>query len=153
MYASPREAAISRAGNFVDFASPTRQPSIRCRASNSGATNAAGSYEDLAVARVLFLFLELPMIAFPGRLTAAAITAMSEDELLAAEFESHIRFLELDAAERRTKGAKYSFLHASENLMNAWDQWGRLLRAAQFRTLTPRRLPKSGAETEPLPVS
>jgi hypothetical protein len=93
------------------------------------------------------------MIAFPGRLTSSAISAMSEAELLAAEFDSHIKFLELDAAERRTKGAKYSFLHASENLLNAWDQWGRLLRAAQVRALTPKRLPKAGAEREAVPVS
>ncbi len=93
------------------------------------------------------------MVAFPGRLTSAAIVAMSEDELLAAEFESHIRYLELDAVERKTKGAKYSFLHASEALMNAWDQWGRLQRAAAFRELTPRRVPKAGADPQLAPVS
>jgi hypothetical protein len=93
------------------------------------------------------------MPAFPGRLTAATITAMSEDELLSAEFDSHVRFLELEAVEKREKGRKYNLMRASEELMNAWDQWWRLVRATQSRSLTPKRLPKSGLDRNPVPVS
>lgn len=93
------------------------------------------------------------MRAFPGRLTAASITAMTENELLTAEFESHVRFLELEAVEKREKGRKYNLMRASEELMNAWDQWWRLVRATQTRSLTPKRLPKSGIGRDAVPVS
>lgn len=78
------------------------------------------------------------------RLTSASITAMSEAELIDAEFSHHVRFIELDGQERRAKGPKYNLMRGPEELVNAWDQWGRLTRATIARDLVPRRLPRAG---------
>lgn len=82
-----------------------------------------------------------------GRVTFASINAMTSDELLDAELALHVRFAELDAVERRTKGRKYNLMRGSAELVDTWDQWGRLTRAAQARMLTPRKMsPTASAE-------
>jgi hypothetical protein len=106
--------------------------------------NTAGGFGVLAVERTPFHFQEPAMTVTTARLTSALITAMSESELLDAEFSHHVRFIELDGAERRAKGPKYNLMRGPEELVTAWDQWGRLTRAAIARELTPRRLPKAG---------
>jgi hypothetical protein len=83
------------------------------------------------------------MHAAAPRLTSASITAMSADELIEAEYKFHVKFIELDGIERRTKGPKYNLMRGPEELMDIWDQWGRLTKAAQSRDLTPRRLPRA----------
>jgi hypothetical protein len=80
------------------------------------------------------------MRAIPGRLSTTEIGALSADELLNAELAMHTRFAELDAVEKRTKGRKYNLMKGPAELMDAWDQWGRLTRAAQARLLTPLKL-------------
>jgi hypothetical protein len=80
------------------------------------------------------------MSSLPPRLTVAAIGAMSSDDLLGAELALHVRFAELDAAERRNKGSKYNLMKGSTELVDTWDQWGRLTRAALARSLTPLKM-------------
>lgn len=81
------------------------------------------------------------MAAVPPRLTVSSIAALSADELLKAELALHVRFAKLDAQERRTRGSKYNLMRGSVELVDAWDQWGRLTRAAQARSLTPLKVP------------
>ena len=74
------------------------------------------------------------------RLTVASIAALSEEDLLDAELALHVRFAELDAVERKTKGSKYNLVRGSEELVDVWDQWGRLTKAALGRSLTPKKM-------------
>ena len=74
------------------------------------------------------------------RLTVASIASLSADELLDAEYALHVRFAELDAVERKTKGSKYNLVRGSEELVDVWDQWGRLTKAAMARSLVPRKM-------------
>lgn len=85
------------------------------------------------------------MSSLPSRVTFASISAMSSDELLDAELALHVRFAELDAVERRTKGRKYNLMRGPAELVDTWDQWGRLTRAAQARLLTPRKMSPTAA--------
>jgi hypothetical protein len=80
------------------------------------------------------------MSSIPARVTFATMAAMSSDELLDAELAMHTRFAELDAVEKRTKGRKYNLMKGPAELVDVWDQWGRLTRAAQARLLTPHKL-------------
>ena len=86
------------------------------------------------------------MSALPARLTVASIGAMSSDDLLLAELALHVRFAELDAAEKKAKGSKYNLMRGSSELVDAWDQWGRLTKAALNRSLTPLKM----APTDPV---
>jgi hypothetical protein len=71
------------------------------------------------------------------RLTVATIAAMTTKQLLSAELAHHKRFTELDGDERRVRGSRYNLLRGPVELVDAWDQWGRLTRAAINRGLTP----------------
>lgn len=87
------------------------------------------------------------MSVIPPRLTVASIAAMSPKQLLDAELALHVRFTKLDADERRTKGSKYILMRGSVELVDAWDQWGRLTRAALARSLTPLKLAAQGVRS------
>jgi hypothetical protein len=92
------------------------------------------------MAQVPLRFQEPGMTTNTARLSVAAIAALSADELLNAEYAMHVRFSELDAIERRTKGSRYNLMRGSVELVDAWDQWGRLTKAAQARQLTPLKM-------------
>lgn len=75
--------------------------------------------------------------------TNAQVAAFTPDELLDAEFRSHVRFAELDASARRSQGTRYNLVRNSPELMAAWELWSRLARAVEARLLSPRRLTRA----------
>jgi hypothetical protein len=83
------------------------------------------------------------MPTMPAHVTFASMASMSVDELLDAEFAMHVRFIQLDAVEKRLKGRQYNLMKGSAELVDVWDQWGRLTRAARARSLEPRKLSPS----------
>ncbi|MGH7636578.1 MAG: hypothetical protein ACREOK_02915 [Gemmatimonadaceae bacterium] len=71
----------------------------------------------------------------PERISRDWIDSLSDEDIKTIEAQLHGKFSTLEKRERKARGDRFSMMHASADLLDAWDRWSRLLNATRERAL------------------
>ncbi|MBI3567837.1 MAG: hypothetical protein HY084_06495 [Gemmatimonadetes bacterium] len=75
----------------------------------------------------------------PEKINAAWIDTLADVDLLDVESRLHEKFTVLDRKHKTLRGSRYVLLQGPTELIDAWDRWSRVDRAARARSLAPNR--------------
>lgn len=76
----------------------------------------------------------------PERINRDWIDTLSDEDLVDVEARLHSRFKTIEKREQKALGARYTFMRAPADLLDAWDRWTRLLNALRERSLVTKKL-------------
>lgn len=77
-------------------------------------------------------------MTFPDRLTADWIENLGNGQLVTAESQLHVEFLDEENQEKQRRGPRYALLEGPPTLVNAWLRWQMLSNEARSRGLLIR---------------
>lgn len=79
------------------------------------------------------------MKRIPEKINAAWIGTLADVDLLDVESRLHEKFAVMDRKQKQLRGSHYELMKGSTELIDAWDRWSRVDRAARARSLSPKR--------------
>ncbi len=88
------------------------------------------------------------MKRIPEKINKEWIGTLGDVDLLDVESRLHEKFAVLDRKHKLLRGSRYVLLQGPSDLIDAWDRWSRVDRAARARSLAPNRRVAGASERE-----